>query len=144
MHVLSNMKLPAKLEYLQDFMDFVSNCARDQGFNQKRINEIELATEEALVNIFNYAYPNNDGDVEIICMSNDERFIIEIRDSGVPFDVLSVKEPDFTSNLSERDIGGFGIFLIRKLIDDVQYRREGDGNILTLVVKKPGHTSLTI
>lgn len=145
MQILSHIKLPAKLEYLQNFMDFVSNCAKDQGFSQKRINEIELATEEALVNIFNYAYKDDNGDVEVINkLDNDEKFIIEIIDSGIPFDVLSVKEPDLTSDISERAIGGLGVYLMRRLMDDVQYRREGDRNILTLVVKKPGHTPLTI
>ena len=56
MHVLSNIKHPAKLEYLHQFINAVSRCAKEIGFSQKRMGEIELAAEEALVNIFNYAY----------------------------------------------------------------------------------------
>jgi len=131
MRVLSQIKLPARIEYLQTFMDFVSSYAREQGFSQKRINEIELATEEALVNIFNYAYEGNNGDVEITCkLDNNKRFVLEIVDSGAPFNVLSVEDPDITADISERQIGGLGVFLMKKLMDSIQYRYEGDKNIL--------------
>src|SRR4030042_2553288 len=136
MHVLSTIKLPAKLDNLYRFMDVVSRCAKEQGFTQKRINEIELAMEEALVNIFNYAYQDNTGDVEVICSLNNDLFIVDIIDSGIPFNVLSHKDPDLTSDISEREIGGLGVFLMKKLTDDIQYRRENDKNILSLVVSK--------
>jgi anti-sigma regulatory factor (Ser/Thr protein kinase) len=137
MQLLSNIKLPAKIEYLRKLMSSVSHCAREQGFNQKRISEIELAAEEALVNIFNYAYPGNEGDVEVICkLDPQDRLIIEILDSGVPFDMLSLGEPDTTADISERKVGGLGIFLIRKLMDDVQYQHEGTKNVLSLIVNK--------
>jgi len=137
MKVLSHIKLSARLEYLQTFMDFVSSCAGEQGFGQKKINEIELATEEALVNIFNYAYKEREGEAEIICkLDNNKKFILEIVDSGVPFNVLSVKDPDITADISERQIGGLGVFLMKKLTESVQYRYEGDKNILTLIFLK--------
>lgn len=137
MKVLSHIKLPARLEYLQTFVDFVSSCAGEQGFSQKRINEIELATEEALVNIFNYAYKEREGEVEIICkLDKNNNFILEIVDSGFPFNVLSVEDPDITADISERQIGGLGVLLMKKLTDSVQYRYEGDKNILSLIVFK--------
>ena len=137
MQLLSNIKLPAKIEYLRELMSSVSHCAKEQGFNQKRISEIELAAEEALVNIFNYAYQGNVGDVEVICkLDPQDRLIIEILDSGVPFDMLSLGEPDTTADISERKVGGLGIFLIRKLMDDVQYQHEGTKNVLSLIVNK--------
>ena len=101
----------------------------------KRINEIEIAAEEALVNIFRYAYQGQEGDVEISCKAEHGRtFIIEIIDAGMPFNPLSVSEPDITLDVGERQIGGVGVFLIKKLMDDVIYRRDGDKNILELVV----------
>lgn len=137
MKVLSHIKLPARLEYLQTFMDFVSSCAGEQGFGQKKINEIELTTEEALVNIFNYAYKEREGEVEIICkLDKNNNFILEIVDSGFPFNVLSVEDPDITADISERQIGGLGVLLMKKLTDSVQYRYEGDKNILTLIFLK--------
>ena len=137
MKVLSQIKIPARLEYLQKSMDLISSCARDQGFNQNKIIEIELAAEEALVNIFKYAYKTREGDVEIICgLDNNENFILEISDTGEPFNVLSVADPDITADISERQIGGLGVFLMKKLTESVQYRYEGDKNILSLIVFK--------
>lgn len=137
MHQPSRIKLPAKLENLEQFMGFLSGCAREHGMEQKRVVEIEIAAEEALVNVFNYAYQDRDGDVEMICKSDTyDKFVIEIIDSGVYFDLLSLKKPDISLDISERKIGGLGIFLMKNLIDDVQYRREEDKNIVTLVVSK--------
>jgi len=137
MKILSQKKIPARLEYLQKILDLVASCARDQGFDQKKILEIELAAEEALVNIFNYAYKGREGDVEIICkLDNNEKFIIEITDSGEPFNVLSVADPDIHADISERQPGGLGVFLMKKLMDDVQYRYEGNKNILRLIISK--------
>jgi len=137
MQVLLKKRYPARLEYLQPFTEAISHCAKEQGFDKKRISEIELAAEEALVNIFNYAYQGNEGDVEVICkLDPQDRLIIEILDSGVPFDMLSLGEPDTTADISERKVGGLGIFLIRKLMDDVQYQHEGTKNALSLIVNK--------
>ena len=135
---MSNIRLPARIEDLERFMQFVSTCATGQGFTQERMKEIELALEEALVNIFNYAYPDQPtGEVEVRCkMDDNTSFIIEILDTGIPFDIQSISEPDLDASISERKIGGLGIFLIREMVDKVHYRRDGDSNILTLVFKK--------
>jgi anti-sigma regulatory factor (Ser/Thr protein kinase) len=115
----------------------VSDNARQQGFDQKRIKEIELATEEVIANILNYAYRDVIGDIEITCKTeNNEKFIIEIVDSGIPFNPLTVDDPDIRADLSERKVGGLGVFLMRKLMDDVHYRRDENKNMLTLIVSK--------
>jgi serine/threonine-protein kinase RsbW len=136
MHVLSTIKLPAKLDNLYKFLDVVSRCAKEQGFAQKRINDIELAIEEALVNIFNYAYQDNIGDIEVICSLDNDLFIVDIIDSGIPFDLLLHKDPDLISDISKREIGGLGVFFIKTLMDDVKYRRENDKNILSFFINK--------
>ena len=92
--------------------------------------------EEALVNIFNYAYHDNIGDVEVACSTDNDLFIVDIIDSGIPFNLLSYKDPDLISDISERKIGGLGVFLMKKLMDDVQYRRENDKNLLRFVVHR--------
>ena len=137
MKILSQKKIPAKLEYLQESLNIISSCARDQGFSQKKILTIELAAEEALVNIFNYAYRGREGDAEITCgLDNKGNFIIEIADSGEPFNVLSVEDPDILADISIRQPGGLGVFLMKKFMDDVQYGFEGDKNILRLIIYK--------
>ena len=135
---MSELRLPAKVENLKEFMRFVSDFAKAKGFTPKRIQEIELATEEALINIFNYAYPDDEtGEVEVRCgMQDSSSLVIDILDTGQPFDIQSVPEPDLTLDISDRKIGGLGIYLIKKMVSRVHYRREGQSNILTLVIDK--------
>lgn len=132
------MKLPAQLDSLEKLMQFVSGFAGDHGFSEKKIFDIQLATEEALLNIFQYAYPGeHKGEVEVTCeMQSDSELNIRILDTGIPFDILSLSEPDLACPLPNRKIGGLGCYLIRKVTDDVHYRRQGDTNILTLLVRK--------
>ena len=136
MAVLTSLKVSTKMENLGRLIESVSGCAKAQGFDQERISKIELATEEALVNIVRYAYPEGPGDVEMICQVDRGRFIIEIIDSGIPFDVTAMPDPDVTAGIEERELGGLGIFLIRRMMDEVRYRREDNRNILTLIIQK--------
>jgi anti-sigma regulatory factor (Ser/Thr protein kinase) len=97
---------------------------------------IELAVEEALVNICHYAYRNKAGNVEVHCARDGvHRFRIELIDAGEPFNILTLPPPNLTANLDQRPIGGLGVMLIRSLVDHVVYRREGDRNILQLIVE---------
>ena len=135
---MAKIQLPAHIDNLRTLIQFVSTFAKEKGFAQKRIQEIELALEEALVNIAKYAYPDkNNGEVEVRCkMENDNRLVIEILDVGVPFDIRYFSEIDLNVNMVDRKIGGLGIFLIREMVDEVQYRRDKGNNILTLIVHK--------
>ena len=135
---MDRMKGPATLESLEKLMQFVSGFAEDHGFSKERISEIQLATEEALLNIFEYAYPGeHKGEVEVSCeMRSDSELNIRILDTGIPFDILSLSAPDLTCPLPDRKIGGLGCYLIRNMADDVQYHRQGDTNILNLLVRK--------
>jgi serine/threonine-protein kinase RsbW len=129
------IRLPATLESLPQFIAFVSSWAGKEGFEERQIMEIELATEEALVNIIRYAYGGAEGDIEIACAHVDDRgFVITIADSGSPFNPLLAREPDLSADISERQIGGLGIFLLRKFIKDVEYERTGGKNILSFVL----------
>jgi anti-sigma regulatory factor (Ser/Thr protein kinase) len=135
---MTSLKLPAMIEHLERLLGFVSEHAKDQRFTSDMLKKIELALEEALVNVFNYAYPDkHDGEVEVRCgLDDNNRFVIEIMDSGTPFNPLSLAEPNLTEDVSERKIGGLGIHLIKKMMDEVEYRREGEQNILSLIITK--------
>ncbi len=136
MKVLTTITLPAKLGNLEGWLKSVSDCAESQGFDRKRMREIEVATEEALVNICNHSYPEEPGDAEVVCELDGNRFIIEIIDSGTPFDITSLPDPDVTADIDKRKIGGLGVFLLKKMVDEVRYRRENNRNILNLIVEK--------
>lgn len=138
MKLVSEIKLAAKLENLEMLVQSITACAREQGFSDNNLPVIELAVEEAFVNICKYAYHDGEGDVEIRCKLDDDRFIIEIIDSGIPFDITSLPDPDITQDISERKTGGLGVFFIKKMTDDIRYRREGNRNILNIVIAPAG------
>jgi anti-sigma regulatory factor (Ser/Thr protein kinase) len=134
---VSQIRLPARMQSLEAFLQFVSTYARRYGFSPKRIHQIELSVEETLVNIFHYAYPQVPGDVEVSCRIGDPRgFITEISDQGRPFDLLSVQAPDLDEDVLDRPVGGLGVHMIRKLVDEVTYGRQGEDNIVTFIFSK--------
>jgi len=125
---------PAKLENLESMLRFIRSGAEERGFGSKKMNQIQVASEEALVNVISYAYPDKDGSIEITYnIKEGERLVIEIVDWGAPFDPLSLPEPDIDAPIEDRKIGGLGIYMMRNIMDEVSYEREGDRNILTLV-----------
>ena len=135
MQAIASIKLSADLKNLERLTSFVSECARERGITEERGFDIQIAVEEAFVNICSYAYVGGSGEVEVNCSSNGDSFVIEIIDSGVPFDITVLEDPDVTADISEREGGGLGGLLIRKLMDMAVYRREGNKNILRLTVQ---------
>ncbi len=135
---MATMTLPAQLTSVAQGIAFVANCAIAEGLWPRRVAEIELAVEEALVNICQYAYHNHAGKVEVSCSRGmAQRFLIELIDAGEPFNILTLSSPDLTGHLDQRPVGGLGVLLICSLVDQVAYRREGNRNILQLVVQLP-------
>lgn len=135
---MRTLKLLAKVEHLPQVITFITECAQEQSLPPKRIREIELAVEEAIVNICHYAYPETIGELQVTCtVDGQNRFIIEIADRGRPFDPLALAAPSLTDDLAGRQVGGLGVFLMRKLMDDVTYHRQDDRNLLQLIVQQP-------
>jgi serine phosphatase RsbU (regulator of sigma subunit)/anti-sigma regulatory factor (Ser/Thr protein kinase) len=130
---MERLILPAKLYNLEKMFDFIRAAAVKQGFEKSMVNKIQLACEEALVNVINYAYPEQEGDVEITYDNLEEALEIEIVDSGVAFDPLALPAPDITAPIEKRRIGGLGIYMLRKIMDKVTYKREEGRNILNLI-----------
>jgi anti-sigma regulatory factor (Ser/Thr protein kinase) len=134
---MRSIKLPAIIENLERFNDFVLECARNHAIPFRKTHKLQVAIEEALVNIFQYAYPDGPGDVELRCLEGPEgTLVLEIIDTGIPFDPRVVEDPDIESGIDDREVGGLGIFLIKNLVDELDYRREGNINILRLMVYK--------
>ena len=128
-------KMPAQMESLHDLLKFLTNEAIRKGFSKDAEQRIELVAEEALVNVFLHGYANHKGQVEVRCLDSDDLSLkFEIIDTGVSFNPLSLADPDLQPDLTSRKIGGMGLFLIRKMTDNLTYRREGDNNILTMTI----------
>lgn len=92
-----------------------------------------LVIEEIAVNVVNYAYPEGvEGFLDIDITATDDLVTITFSDGGIPFNPLAKEDPDTTLSLEKRPIGGLGILLVKKMMDDVAYRYEDGRNILTL------------
>jgi serine phosphatase RsbU (regulator of sigma subunit)/anti-sigma regulatory factor (Ser/Thr protein kinase) len=131
---MAHLRLSARLESLDELFDFVADRAAEGGFSSSRTKEIQLAVEEAVVNIVRHAYPRGPGEVELRWLKGVDpaRVTIEIEDSGVPFDLRSAPAPNLQAGLEEREVGGLGVFFIGHMADEAASRREGEKNILSL------------
>jgi anti-sigma regulatory factor (Ser/Thr protein kinase) len=129
---MEKITLPARLVNLEQMLEFINKGATDLGFDDKKKNQIRLASEETLVNIINYAYPDKTGDIEITYTSKEGKELeVQIADWGVSFNPLTTKEPDISAPLEKRKVGGLGIYMLRKIMDKVDYKRQENRNILT-------------
>ncbi len=118
--------------------EFVEQVAEQLGYNMTDSMNMNLALEEAVVNVMNYAYPEGTiGDILIEAATTETQLVFTIKDSGTPFDPTQVEDPDTTLSIEDRPIGGLGIFLVKQLMDSVTYNYTDGFNILTLKKKLP-------
>lgn len=131
-----NKQFPATKDHLHAMVEFIKNGAEEIGFTSKELNRIELAAEETIINIISYAYPDKKGVIFIGCSetTNNKGIKIIITDIGIPFNPLK-KGPNVNIDapLEERTYGGYGVFLINKVMDHLDYQRSNNKNILTLI-----------
>ena len=112
---------------------FIETISEENDMDMVMSMNINLAVEEAVVNVMNYAYPEGTvGEVKIHASVVDELLTITIADSGSPFDPTEKENPDINLPAEERSIGGLGILLVRQFMDTVAYQRTDGMNILTL------------
>ena len=135
---MQSVQIIAKFEYLDEISEFVGEIARAGGFGSKDIYNIQLAADEAASNIIEHAYEGlKNGVLEVSCGVKDGAMSIVMVDYGESFDASVIPVPNLSADLSERKIGGLGIFLMRKLMDEVHYEsRKDKGNVLTMIKKK--------
>lgn len=94
---------------------------------------IRLVTEELVLNIVNYAYPNNDnGYLDVEIMRDENSITLRFHDGGVPFNPLEKEPPDITLPLYERKIGGLGILMVIREMDSTEYEYTEGENVMTV------------
>ena len=131
---MKEIRVPAQIEYLDEVNDFIMAELEPQDCDPKTQMQISLAVEEIFVNIASYAYHPGTGEATVRCGIVEEPLQIELvfLDSGKPYDPLQREDPDVTLSAEERKIGGLGVFLVKKLMDDVRYEYRDGCNILTI------------
>jgi anti-sigma regulatory factor (Ser/Thr protein kinase) len=132
----SSITLETSLENLKVVNSFIGKWAKRARLSPHDENNLLLAVEEVYVNIVKHAYPESSGKVIIYCYMDENSLISKIKDAGIPFNPLKAPEPRLASRLEERKVGGLGLFLVQKLVDNVEYKREGNYNVLTLIKSK--------
>lgn len=135
---MKSVRFAAKFEFLDEIREYVGTIARKGGFGDKDIYNIQLATDEAASNIIEHAYEGvSDGVLDLSCGMEGNAIKIILIDYGVPYDPSAIPMPDIKADLSERKIGGLGIFLMRKLMDEVHYEPRADrSNVLSMTKYK--------
>lgn len=134
---MPSYRFPARFEFLDEVRGHVADEARAAGFSDKAIYSLQLAADEAASNIIEHAYEGRSGgSFEMSCEFDQDQLILTFTDQGKSFDFEHVVKPDLKANLSDRKIGGLGVYLMHKLMDEVHYRSTGSENILTLKKRK--------
>ena len=133
----------AKFEYLDEIREFVGKIARAGGFGSRDVYDIQLAADEAASNIIQHAYRGvKNGVLEISCGVKDGAITIIMVDYGQSFNSSAIPLPDLKADISKRKIGGLGIFLMRKLMDEVHYESRRDkSNVLTMIKRRVSRMS---
>lgn len=128
------MIFPGKYESLPAISAFVTQFARELGFDEDAVYAVELAVDEACTNIIEHAYKHDDGTIVCSCAELKKGIKITLEDQGKTFDPLEVPEPDPSLPLEKVSPRGAGLFLMRKMMDEVHFEFDpGKGNVLTMV-----------
>ena len=128
---MKKLIVEANVENLYDVRDFVNKELERHNCPPAIQDNINLAVEEIYSNIANYAYQPASGSVAVF-MTVGESAVIRFEDTGVPYNPLEHPEPDLDKPLMERKVGGLGIFLVKKVMDKVEYMRVDEKNALVL------------
>lgn len=127
----------AKFEFLDEIRNMVAETARAGGFSEKAIYFLQLAADEAATNIIEHAYAGvKNASFTVTCEMQGDQIVIVMQDNGKPFDSNAIKAPNLKADLSKRQVGGLGVYLMRKLMDSVHYESSKSGNVLTMTKRR--------
>ena len=128
-----SLTLPNDINTIPQLSEFIEGICEELNLDMSLTMSLNLALEEAVVNVMEYAYPVDvQGDVTIDAIANETHLVFIISDSGIPFDPTKKEKVDTTLSAEERSIGGLGIHLVREIMDSVDYEYRDNKNILTL------------
>lgn len=131
---MKEITIPATTEGVRTVTDFVDEILEGMDCPMKTQMQIDVAIDEIFSNIVNYAYGDATGDATITVDTHEGGVGVSIsfKDSGMPYNPLEKEDPDVTLSAEERPVGGLGIFLVKKTMDDVEYEYKDGCNIFTI------------
>ncbi len=133
--IKSQLTAPNRIEHLNAVTAYVSEVARITGFNDKEVEQIHLALEEAVSNVIRHGLEMNpDESFTVVCEQSDSDLCIRIQEKGVPFDPSRI--PDYSPDAHLEQSSGLGSFLMKKMMDEVRYINRGElGKEICLVLQ---------
>lgn len=131
---VKELRVKADVSELDKVLSFTDAILESMGCSMKVQMQIDVAVEEIFVNIAHYAYPSGDGEAVIRVGADEANRAVSITfiDQGIPYDPLKNEDPDITLSAEDRPIGGLGIFMVKKSMDDVSYEYKDNQNQLTI------------
>lgn len=131
---MNTITVPATVDQLETVLKAITDELNGHNCPARTQMQLEMAIEEILVNISNYAYRGHTGEATVQWELTPEPLRINMRfiDSGQPFNPLEKEDPDTSLPAEEREIGGLGIFLVKRIMDAVSYQYQDGHNILTI------------
>ncbi|MCH5210858.1 MAG: ATP-binding protein [Oscillospiraceae bacterium] len=132
---MKELSIDAEIKNTRLATEFVDELLEEHNCNLKAQTQIDIAIDEIFSNIARYAYAPDTGTVRIVAeiTENPKSVKITLIDSGVPYNPLEATEPDITLSAEEREIGGLGIYMVRKTMDNIIYEYKDGQNILSIV-----------
>lgn len=135
---MATMRLCADIRDVKTIREFVVQTSHDLDVDEKIIPNLELVADELCSNVINHGYGGQGGWIEITVQAVEQGVQLRIRDWAQSFDPAAVPMPDVEAPLEKRGLGGLGLFLVRKLMDEVRFERDGEAGNLVTVVKRAG------
>ena len=134
---MKQLVIEAQRDKLNEVLEFLDEVLESSDCSVKIQMQMDIAVEEIFINIASYAYAPGTGQAEIMVDVDEEKKEISVRftDSGIPYNPLEKEDPDVTLSAEERSIGGLGIYMVKKSMDDMIYSYEDGKNILTIIKK---------
>lgn len=128
------LTIDAVIDNLDQVLTFVESQLEEKGCSVKILTQVQIAVEEIFVNIAHYAYHTETGKatIQLHVEDNPSRICITFIDHGIPYDPLAKADPNTALSAEERQIGGLGIFMVKKTMDNVEYHYQDGNNILTI------------
>jgi len=138
------LRISAQIKDIATACDFVVAAAENAGLDERDAHHCQLAVDEICTNIIEHGYGMGGDErfIDIICRMEDHRFIVQILDDSFPFDPLDHTDPDPKTSLEDRRIGGWGVYFIKKMMDEVTYDYSQGRNRLTMVKRLKSKSEL--
>ena len=134
---MTTLSLPANLAHLTTIREFVVRSGRELDLEEEALFELQLAVDEACTNVIKHAYGGQGGMIEVTVEPDEDGVRVTVRDWGRSFELQEIPVPNVAIPLEQRELGGFGLYLIQQMVDDVHFDFDTEnGNTLTMVKRE--------